>query len=122
MKLPNFHKYFSINGIIYITIILVLLHFLLLMIFPIFLNLYYICWLLAFSYITYYLIASLFMILIPVEFYLRKSGHIVKYTVVNIPVKIQKYTYIFTALIYIVITVLGIVVHQIITAEEMLYD
>ena len=92
------------------------------MIFPIFLNLYYICWLLAFSYITYYSIASLFIILIPVEFYLRKSGHIVKYAVVNIPVKIQKYTYIFATLIYIAITILGIVVHQVITKEEILYD
>jgi hypothetical protein len=60
--------------------------------------------------------------LIPVEFYLRKTGRIVKTNIVNIPVKLQKYIYIIIALIYITITIVGIIAGQPMTEEELRYD
>lgn len=122
MNFPVFHKYFSINSIICLTTVLVLLHFFLILIFPIFPDLYYIFLILVFSYITYYFLASFFIILIPIEFLLRKFGHIVKYNVVNIPIKFQKYIYIFVTLIYTIITIVGIIIGQPMTEEELLYD
>ena len=45
-----------------------------------------------------------------------------KTNVVNIPAKFQKYIYIITALIYITITIVGIIVGQPMTEEELRYD
>lgn len=104
MKLPIFHRYFSVNTIICITTILVLLSFLLILLFPIFANFYYLFILIAFSVIAYYFIVSFCILLIPLEFYLRKTGRIIKTNVVNIPVKFQKYTYIVTIFIYVLLT------------------
>lgn len=76
----------------------------------------------AFSVITYYFIVSFCILLIPIEFYLRKTERIIKTNVVNIPAKFQKYIYIITALIYITVTIIGIIVGQPMTEEELRYD
>lgn len=78
--------------------------------------------LIAISFIMYYFIVSFCILLIPVEFYLRKTGHIVKTNIVSIPVKFQKYIYIITTLIYITITIVGIIIGQPMTEEELRYD
>ena len=75
-----------------------------------------------FSVIAYYFIVSFCILLIPLEFYLRKTERIIKTNAVNIPVKFQKYIYIITALIYIIITIVGIIVGQPMTEEELRYD
>ena len=128
MKLPLFHKYFSINTLIYIALVELLLFV------PIIL--FYIVqssvlssilfWLGSLSIILlypihYYVVPSL-LLLTPIEFYLRKTGRIVKTNIVNIPIKSQKYIYIITALIYITITIIGIIVGQPMTEEELRYD
>ena len=45
-----------------------------------------------------------------------------KTNIVNVPVKSQKYIYIITALIYITMTIIGIIVGQPMTEEELRYD
>ena len=129
MKLKCFHKYFSINTLIYlVTTELLLLCFvlsafafqnhifLLDMMFLIgSLSIVLLC-------IIHYYFVPLFLSLIPFEFLLRKSGRIVKYNIVNIPIKFQKYIYIFVTLIYITITIVGIIIGQPMTEEELLYD
>ena len=72
--------------------------------------------------IIHYCLLPICLILIPVEFYLRKTGRIIKTNVVNIPVRFQKYIYIITALIYITITIIGIIAGQPMTKEELRYD
>lgn len=128
MKLPIFHNYISVNTLIYTAIIELLLFV------PIIL--FYIVqssvlssilfWLGSLSIILlcpiHYCIVPLFILLVPVEFYLRKTGRIIKTNVVNIPVKYRKYIYIITALIYITVTIIGIIAGQPMTEEELRYD
>ncbi len=124
MKLPIFHKYFSANIAIYLVIIeLVLLipMILFFMISNMFLfHLFLLC--LVCTYIIHVYLFPLCMLLIPAEFYLRKKERIVKYNIVNISLKYQKYICIITALIYITITIVGIIAGQPMTEEELRYD
>ena len=122
MKLPTFYKYFSVNIIVNITIFLCILPFFLILLFIFFPDIIFFFWLIAFSVIAYYFIVSLCVLLIPLEFYLRKTGRIIKTNVVSIPAKYQKYVYIITALIYIAITIVGIIAGQPMTEEELRYD
>jgi len=124
MMFPIFNKYFSFNAIIYI-ILSELLLIIPIIIFYIFPTTFWFFVFLIFSFleclIHLYLIPML-ILFIPIEFYLRKTGRIIKANVVNIPVKFQKYIYIIAALIYITITIIGIVVGQPMTEEELRYD
>ena len=122
MRFPIFHRYFSVNAIIYITTLLVMLSFFLILLLPVFANLYYLFILFVFLVITYYFIVSFCILLLPMEFYLRKTGRIIKTNIVNIPIKFQKYIYIITTLMYITITIIGIIVGQPMTEEELRYD
>ena len=124
MTVPVFNKYFSFNTIIY-TVFVELFLTIPIVIFFIFPTTFwfFLFLLFAFSvYIVHLYIIPFFILLIPVECYLRKKGHIVKYNIVNIPVKLQKYIYIFTTLIYVIITIIGAIVGQPMTEEELLYD
>ena len=128
MNFPVFNKYLSVNALIYIAIFEFLLFV------PI--TLFYIVhssvlssilfWLGSLSIILlcpiHYCIVPLFILLVPIEFCLRKTGCIIKANVVNIPVKCQKYIYIITTLIYIATTIVGIIAGQPMTEEELRYD
>ena len=124
MKFPIFHQYFSINILICIAI-LELLSFIPILLCIAFPNLFLFFLSLLFIivlYITHYCIVPFCILLLSIEYYLRKTRRIVKANIVNIPVKFQKYIYIITALIYITITIIGIIVGQPITEEELRYD
>ena len=128
MNFPVFHKYFSVNTLIHIATfeLLLFVPIILFYIVPNSVLSSILFWLGSLSiillYPIHYCIVPLFIILIPVEFYLRKTGRIVRTNIVNIPVKLQKYIYIITALIYITITIVGIIAGQPMTEEELRYD
>ena len=128
MKLPIFHKYFSVNTLIYIAIIELLL-FVPILLFHIVQSSVLssiLFWLGLLSIVLlcpiHYYVVPFCIFLIPIEFYLRKTGRIIKTNVVSIPAKYQKYVYIITALIYIAITIVGIIAGQPMTEEELRYD
>lgn len=124
MTIPVFNKYFSCNTTIY-TILVELFLTIPIIIFFIFPTTFWFFLFLGFAFSVYVIhlyIIPLFIILIPVEYYLRKKGYLVKYNIVNIPVKFQKYIYVFTILIYVIITIVGIIVGQPMTEEELRYD
>jgi len=125
MKLPILHKYFSTNIAIYLVIIELLLLIPIILFCLIVTNIFlFLLCLLCIDciYIIHLFIIPFCMLLTLVEFYLRKSGRIVRTNIVNIPVKLQKYIYIITALIYITITIVGIIAGQPMTEEELRYD
>ena len=125
MKLPILHKYFSTNIAIYLVIIELLLLLPIILFCLIITNIFlFLLFLLCVDcmYIIHLFIIPFCMLLTLVEFYLRKTGRIIKTNIVNIPVKLQKYIYIITALIYITITIVGIIVEQPMTEEELRYD
>ena len=129
MNFPIFHKYFSVNTLIYIAIteLGLFLPIILFFILPYNSSLIIILfWLGILSIVLLYpihcFLVPFCILLIPIEFYLRKTGRIMKTNLVNIPVKFQKYIYIITALIYITITIVGIIVGQPMTEEELRYD
>ena len=124
MVIPIFNKYFSCNIIIYMVFIelLLVIPIITFFIFP---TTFWFFAFLIFGFIEciiHLYIVPFCILLIPIEFYLRKTGRIIKTNVVNIPVKFQKYIYIITALIYITITIVGIIVGQPMTEEELRYD
>lgn len=128
MKIKIFHKYFSVNTLIYIAIIELML-FVPILLFHIVQSSVLssiLFWLGLISIVLLFpihcYIVPFCILLIPLEFYLRKTGRIMKTNLVNIPVKFQKYIYIITALIYITITIVGIIVGQPMTEEELRYD
>ena len=125
MKLPIFHKYFSTN-IAISTIILELLSFILAFVLflalqnpssfsLLLLNLYILLY-------TYIFLVPLFILLILVEFFLRKKGRIIKTNIVNIPIKLQKYIYLISILAYLTLTIVGIIISQPMSEEELLFD
>ena len=125
MNFPVFHKYFSINIAIYLIIIelILLMPIILFCIIVTNIFLFLLCLLcIDCTYIIHLYIIPFCFILIPIEFYLRKTGRIVRTNIVNIPVKLRKYIYIITALIYITITIIGIIAGQPMTEEELRYD
>ena len=125
MKLPILHKYFSTNIAIYLVIIELLLLIPIILFCLIVTNIFlFLLFLLCVDciYIIHLFIIPFCMLLTLVEFYLRKTGRIIKTNIVNIPVKLQKYIYIIAALIYITITIVGIIVGQPMSEEELRYD
>ena len=125
MNFLFFHKYFSTNIAIYLVIIELLLLIPIILFCLIVTNIFlFLLFLLCVDciYIIHLYLFPFFVLLIPVELYLRKKGLIVRYNIVNVPIKFQKYIYIITALIYIIITIVGIIVGQPMTEEELRYD
>ena len=125
MNFPIFNKYFSVNLAIYLAIneLILLIPITLFCIIVTNTFLLMLCLLcIDCIYIIHLFIIPFCILLTPIEFYLRKTGRIIKTNVVNIPVKFQKYIYIITALIYITITIVGIIVGQPMTEEELRYD
>ena len=124
MKLPVFHKYFSTNIAMYIAILELLAFIPILLFFALPSTfLFFVGFLLIiFLYITHYCIVPFFIFLIPIEFYLRKKGKLIKSNIVNISVKYQQYIYIAVVLIYVIITIIGIINNQPMTEEELRYD
>lgn len=124
MIIPVFNKYFSCNTTIYTVLVEVFLT-IPIIIFFIFPTTFWFFLFLVFAFSVYVIhlyIIPIFILLIPVEYYLRKKGYLVKCNIVNVPVKFQKYIYILTTLIYVVITIVGIIVGQPVTEEELRYD
>ena len=125
MNFPIFNKYFSVNLAIYLAIIELILLIPITLFFIIVTNtfLFMLCLLcIDCIYIIHLFIIPFCILLTPIEFYLRKTGRIIKTNVVNIPVKFQKYIYIITALIYRTITIVGIIIGHIMIKEKFLCD
>ena len=129
MKIKIFHKYFSVNTLIYIAIIELVLFSPIILFYILPYNsllIIILFWLGLISIVLLFpihcYIVPFCILLIPLEFYLRKTGRIMKTNIVNIPAKFQKYIYIIAALIYITITIVGIIVGQPMTEEELRYD
>ena len=125
MNFLFFHKYFSTNIAIYLVIIELLLLIPIILFCLIVTNIFlFLLFLLCVDciYIIHLYLFPFFVLLIPAELYLRKKGLIVRYNIVNVPIKFQKYIYIITALIYITITIVGIIAGHPMTEEELRYD
>ena len=124
MKLPVFHKYFSTNIAISITMLELLL-FIVILIFFAFPNFILFCFAMLnifIIYATHLCLIPLFTLLSLVEFFLRKKGRIIKTNIVNIPVKLQKYICLISILIYVIITIVGIIAGQPMSEEELRFD
>ena len=128
MNFPIFNKYLSVNTLIYIAIIELVLFLPIasFYIVPCSVLSSILFWLgtinIILLFLIHYFIVPFFLLLVLIEFCLRKTGWIAKTLAVNIPLKYQKYIYLITVIIYIAVTIVGIIAGQPMTEEELRYD